>query len=177
MVLLLALVTSAFAAAEIIDFEKRKLRVEIDSSIESLLPADGPELATYAAVRDQFVGDDLLIVVWEAQDLFSPEGLASLKRFTRRLEKLPGVVRVDSLASATYIRASDDFTNVDEFLAELPTTLSAARELRADAVANPLFAGQLVSRDGRATMLAIHFDPGLASHQLQTAVTAVGELS
>ena len=86
-VLLVALLVSFFALQEIVDLEHRTLRIGVDSSIESLLPAGGPELETYAAVRDKFVGDDLLIVVWQADDLFTPEGLAALKRLTRRLNK------------------------------------------------------------------------------------------
>ena len=87
------------------------------------------------------------------------------------------MVRVDSLASATFVRAEDDFTNVDEFLAELPTTLSDAQSLRAEAVVHPLYAGQLVSRDGRATMLAVHFDPDLTSSEVQATVDAVAAAS
>ena len=176
-VLLVALLVSFFALQEIVDLEHRTLRIGVDSSIKSLLPAGGPALETYAAVRDKFVGDDLLIVVWQADDLFTPEGLAALKRLTRRLNKTPGVARVDSLASATYVRATDDFTNVDEFLAELPTTLSEAHSLRADATAHPLYAGQLVSRDGRATALAVHFDPELTSAEVQRTVDAVASAS
>ena len=86
-VLFIALLVSFFALKEIVDLENRTLKISVDSSIESLLPAGGPELETYAAVRDQFVGDDLLIVVWQADDLFTPEGLAALKRLTRKLEK------------------------------------------------------------------------------------------
>ncbi len=176
-VVLLALLVGFFALQEVVDLENRTLKISVDSSIESLLPAGGPELETYAAVRDQFVGDDLLIIVWQADDLFTPEGLAALKRLTRRLEKTEGVVRVDSLASATFVRAEDDFTNVDEFLAELPTTLSEAQGLRAEAIVHPLYAGQLVSRDGRATMLAVHFDPDLSSSEVQAAVDAVAAAS
>ena len=176
-VVFIALLVSFFALKEIVDLDTRRLKIEVDSSIEGLLPAGGPELETYATVRDKFVGDDLLIVVWQADDLFTPEGLAALKRLTRRLEKTAGIIRVDSLASATFVRATEDFTSVDEFLVELPTTLSEAQALRAEAIVHPLYAGQLVSRDGRATMLAIHFDPELTSSAVQTTVDAVAAAS
>ena len=176
-VVCIALLVSFFALREIVDLDTRRLKIEVDSSIEGLLPSGGPELETYATVRDKFVGDDLLIVVWQADDLFTPEGLAALKRLTRRLEKTAGIIRVDSLASATFVRATEDFTSVDEFLVELPTTLSEAQALRAEAIVHPLYAGQLVSRDGRATMLAIHFDPELTSNEVQTTVDAVGAAS
>lgn len=161
------------ALQEIVDLGNESIRLEINTSIESLLPASGPDLDTYTFVRDQFIGDDLLIVVLQASNLFSPKGLESLQRLTRALEKIEGVVRVDSLASAIFVRMDDEFTNVDEFLTELPTTIEAAQILQKEAVNHPLYAGHLVSKDGTAVMLAAHFDPSLDSGEVRKVVDAV----
>ena len=72
-VIFFALVITFFAFDETIDLQNRQIRVSIDSSIENLLPAEGPALKVYTNVRDKFVGDDVLIVVWLADDLFTPE--------------------------------------------------------------------------------------------------------
>jgi predicted RND superfamily exporter protein len=169
----LALVISCFALNETIDLDNRRVNIAVDSSIENLLPADGPDLKVYADTREKFVGDDVLIVVWLADDLFSPERLAALKRLTARLKLMPGVETVDSLASATYIRAEDEFTEVSPFLDTLPTTLEEALGLKQDALNNPLYIGTLVSQDGRGTMLAIRFDPDLDTTALGEKVDAI----
>lgn len=176
-VLLVASVITVFAFNETIDLENRRIKISVDSSIENLLPADGPELKIYAETREKFVGDDVLIVVWLADDLFTPERLGALKRLTRRLKKMPGIAAVDSLASATYVRAEDEFTEISPFLENLPTSLSEATGLKNDALANPLYAGSLVSRDGRGTMLTIYFDPNLDTDALGETVDAIAQAS
>jgi len=172
-VLLFALVITFLAFSETVDLQNRRVRVSVDSSIENLLPADGAALQVYAEVRDKFVGDDMLIVAWLTDDLFTPEHLAALKRLTRRLEKMPGVTTVDSLASATYVRAEEDFTEIGPFLETLPANMEEAHALKEDALSNPLYTGTLVSRDGRGAVLAIHFDPGLDTAALGDKVDAI----
>ena len=168
-----AFVITFFAFNETIDLQNRQVRVSVDSSIENLLPAEGTALKVYTNVRDKFVGDDVLIVVWLADDLFTPERLAALKRLTRRLEKLPGILAVDSLASATYVRAEEDFTEIGPFLEMLPADMDEARGLKDDALSNPLYVGTLVSRDGRGAVLAVHFDPILDTAALGSKVDAI----
>ena len=166
-------IVACLALTEMVDFESRKLRIRIDSSIENLLPAEGPALAVYEKVREKFIGDDYLIVALVSDNLFTPARLEALKTLTRRLEDLPGVHHVDSLANATYVRAAEDFTEIGPFLENIPGTQDDADGLRADALANPLYIGNLVSADGGGAILAIHFDPDLDTQALGEKVDAV----
>ena len=172
-VLLFGLVVTVLAIDQAVDLENRRIRISVDSSIENLLPASGEALQVYTKVRDKFVGDDMLIVVWLSDDLFTPQRLASLKRLTRRLKKMPGIVAVDSLASAPYVRAEEDFTEIGPFLQNLPDNAEEARSLKADALANPLYTGTLISRDGRGAIVAVHFDPTLDTAAVGNKVDAV----
>ena len=176
-VLLPILIVTGIALNETIDLKTGAVRVEVDSSIENLLPAQGPALAVYEKVREKFIGDDLLIVVIQTDDLFTVGNLAILKALTRKLEAIPGVDAVDSLATATYVRAEDDFTEIGPFLESLPTTAEAAAALKTDALNNPLYIGNLVSNDGNGAILAVHFDPTLNTQELGDKVDAIGALA
>jgi len=176
-VLLCTLALCGAALVETVDLENRRFNISVDSSIENLLPAEGAALQTYTMVRDKFSGDDVLIVVWLADDLFTPDHLRALKQVTRRIEELPGVQSVDSLASATYVRAEEDFTEIGPFLGTLPQDSAAAAALKKDALANPLYVGTLVSADGRGALLAVHFDPDLDTAALGAKVDAIDALS
>ena len=172
-VLLFGLLVGIFAVGETFDFDNRKVNITVDSSIENLLPADGPDLKIYAETREKFVGDDVLIVVWLSENLFTPQNLAALKQLTRRLKKMPEITAIDSLASATYVRAEDEFTEISPFLETLPTTQDEALGLKEDALGNALYVGTLVSKDGRGTMIAIHFDPTLNTAELGAIVDKI----
>ena len=165
------------AARIVVDLDKRSLAVTVDASIESLLPSEGEALQVYQDVRDKFVGDDFLVAVWVSDDFFSPGVLQRFKQFTQALNKHADVTRVDSLATATYVSAEDDFTNIDEFLAELPQDDAAAAVLKRKALANRLFAGHLVSKDGRGALVAIHLTPGLSTTKLTERVASLQALS
>ena len=174
---LIVLLIVLLAARIVVDLDNKSLAVSVDASIESLLPSEGKALQIYQDVRDKFVGDDFLVAVWVSDELFSPSVLTRFKRFTLALGQHPDVTRVDSLATATYVSAEEDFTNIDDFLAELPSDDATAADLKRKALANRLFAGQLVSKDGRGVLVAIHLTPGLDTETLTARVDSLRELS
>jgi predicted RND superfamily exporter protein len=176
-VIVVALASTALAFNETIDLEHGRVNVAVDSSIENLLPAEGKALQVYTMVRDKFIGDDVLIVVWITEDLFTPRRLAALKEMTGEIGAVDGVTAVDSLASATYVRAEEDFTEIGPFLETLPTDMAAAQSLKTDALANPLYRGTLVSADGRGAVLAVHFDPSLNTDALGGRVDRISAIA
>ena len=176
-VLLLGVLVTAPALNRLVDFRTFQLKLEIDPSIEALLPSSGEALTVFERMRAQYGSDDVLLVAWLGDELFTPAHMAGLKRLTRRLERLRGVERVDSLATALNVRAGDDATEVEAFLRHLPETQADAMHIRDAALANPLLAGQLVSRDGRGVILAVHVDSTLRAPALTALVTEIDNAS
>ncbi|MBI4697093.1 MAG: MMPL family transporter [Gammaproteobacteria bacterium] len=149
----------------------------IDASIAALLPRDGADREVYERVKQRFGDDDVLLVVWSSPRLFTADGLARLKRYTAGLEHLPGVTRVDSLASAPNVRTADGVIDVDPFLRRVPKSDAAAAALADAALANPLYRGTLVAADKSSTLVAIATEPGLLPAAQQALVTAVERLT
>lgn len=178
--LLLAMLVSLLLGLSLLrlfDFEQWRPRVEVDPSMAALLPREGAALATYARAHRHFADDDLLFVAWIADDLFSPARLAALKQLTRRIQKLPGVSAVESLATVYDAQVEGDQTLIDPFLRHVPADATAAAQAKARALANPLLRGQLVSEDGRGALLAVHFDTGLGSAALRARVEDIRRAS
>ncbi len=165
------------ASARLIDFRAFEPRFDVDPSMASLLPRSGPALETYLRTQHQFNDDDLLLVAWIDDDLFTSARLAALKALTQALERLPDVVAVESLARISDIRISTEQTRIDPFLRHVPDTADELAALRSRALANPLVRGRLLSDDGRAALLAVHFTPGLSSAELTERVDAVRRAS
>ena len=174
--MVIALVTSA-ALYALVDFERGVVKLDVDPSIDGLLPTSGSELELFRRTRDRFGGDDVLLVAWQADQIFTHERLSGLKRLTRSVQSLPGVIHVDSLATALRIQAKDGFTEVDTFLSSVPRDVDALARLRQAALGDPLYRGQFVSADGRAALLAIHFDPELPAAALAALVDEIALLS
>jgi hypothetical protein len=77
-----------------------------------------------------------------------------VQRITQRVERIPGVERVLSLASAAQIedRAGDVY--VGPFFEDVPGDAATLARLRASFVTHPIYRS-LVTSDGRATSLLL----------------------
>ena len=177
LILAIAFVVAGLSTGYLWDFEKNSARLEIDPSIKNLVPNNGQDLKIYHHTQEIFENDDYLLVVWLTQDLFTTKNLRALKRFTRELESLPGVVKVDSLATAMSINSELDWTRIDPFLHSIPSNAEELSKARKNALANPIFNGQLVSGEGNGAILSVHFDQAFSNVELMVLMEEVRSLS
>ncbi|MEK7865590.1 MAG: MMPL family transporter [Planctomycetota bacterium] len=120
--------------------------LRIDFSFESLFLSKDAEVAEYEEFTKQFGSDDNAIyVVASFPDAFGPSALEALDVATRRISARTEVSRVFSLASV--LRLSKGRA--------VPPDESQGARWRAEILANPALAGNLVSRDGTTTAVLI----------------------
>ncbi len=177
LILLVALAIGAYAVHRLVDFESGTVNISIDSSLTGLLPVDGDSINAYRRVRDHFGGDDILIVAWFDDALFSASVLRRLKRFMRRADRVPGVLMIDGLANAIRIRNTDDGIEVDRYLRRIPSARPELDAIKDELMASPLYGERLISNDGRGALVAVHFDPDLDSEKLRRAVAEISRAS
>jgi hydrophobe/amphiphile efflux-3 (HAE3) family protein len=149
----IVLMLTAFAVAAI-----GNLRIDVSPSL--LMVGDDPAISYYDTVKERFGSDDLTAVVVEAPDVFSPEVLASVERLTDAILAMSEVSRVDSLTTVHEIRGEDDWLSTDLLMKDgVPDTPERVARLRAAALRNPTIAGNLVSKDARATAVLAYSEP------------------
>ena len=175
--LIVASLLTVSLLAYLFDFEERSFRLEVDPSIKNLVPENGRELEIYRHTQNIFENDDYLLVVWLGEDFFTEKNLAALKLATRAIESLPGVIQVDSLATAMSIRSESDLTNIDPFLHSIPQGREQLLEAKDTALGNKIFDGQLISQDGEGTILSVHFDQELTTFELTLLITEIEGIS
>lgn len=73
--------------------------LQFDRSIENMFPADSPLLASYRKLKRTFGGNEIVLAVYEDQELFSEDGqgIRRLAKIRERLEQVPGVKAVLSI--------------------------------------------------------------------------------
>jgi hypothetical protein len=128
-----------------------------DPSVDALLPGDDAERVFYERIRRLFGSDEAVLVALEG-DVFTPEGLARVERLTERLQALPRVERVVSLATVPHARADAEGIDVRPFADFGRDDPAGLDRLREEALENPLYRGTLVSEDARATILVVVFE-------------------
>jgi predicted RND superfamily exporter protein len=155
---LLALVVAitAAGAAQIFDPVTRQVRLTVDPSIDAMLPEHDAGRKYYEHIRRLFGNDETVLIALMTNDVFSRESLDRVVRMTDRVEALKAVHHVVSLATALDVRSVDGAMEVVPFLETIPSNDAERSELRERVLANPVFAGSLVSKDARATVLSVN---------------------
>jgi predicted RND superfamily exporter protein len=135
-----------------------EVRLRIDPSFDAILPDDDANRLYYEWVKEEFGDDQSLIIALVVDDVFSLDNLRMIHEVSGLLEEAEGVDYVTSLATANHIRSVSDGIETQPFLEEVPETAEEAERLRAEVQGNPVYAGNLVSPDSRATAFVVYVD-------------------
>ena len=152
-----------------------------ETSVESLVIEDDPDLVFYETFKDQFGEDEFLVVGFSAPDVFAPDVLAYIEKQTQRLKQITEVDDVVSLSTVEDFVGSDYDFIVEPLISELPNSLEEQEQLRLRAQDNTLVRGQLINLDSEATLILVRpqkqnddpgFDERLVRQVEETFLTA-----
>ncbi len=123
-------------------------KLDVDTGMDSLIPANDPGRLIYQTVIGEFGSDNKTIIYIKDDDLWTPEKLAILERLHGNIEHIENVVSVDSLFNLHTIHGKDGKIESLPVLSEAPATVEEALAAKKRALANPLFIGNYFSDDG-----------------------------
>jgi len=147
---LLALATAGFAM--------QIPRIVVEVSPEGMRLVGHPETIYYERYLEQYGSDEVVLLELWSEDVFSTESLAVLCRLTDEILGYENVDRVVSLCNVDDIRGSAEGIVIEPFFEEAPREEAEREAVRRDVHDNPLFFGNLVSRDDRSTLLVVELD-------------------
>ena len=135
-------------------------RLTIDTSFNSLIPADDPAKLIHQRVMSEFGSDNKTIVYVRDPELWTPEKLRALDDLQRSLKQIDHVYRVDSLFSLRTIRGESGPDGPVEVqstpvLDGIPDTAEEAEAARRRALDNPLYLGNFFSDQGDVTAIIV----------------------
>lgn len=127
--------------------------LKINTSSQALIDPDRPESAEYQAALEMFGDDVQQGILIRAPDIFQAEVLRSIDRMTRAVSDIPTISRVVSLSNANNMTGRDGVINTDSLLPEIPEAPEQLRQIREDALANPILVGEVVNPEGTAAAI------------------------
>ncbi len=130
-------------------------KLQIDTGVDSLIPANDPERLIYQRVAGEFGTDNKTIIYIKDSQLWTPTKLAKLQQLHEDIEKTEYVTRVDSLYSLHTIDGSNGQIDTKPVLRDVPETVEDAQKAKEDALANPLYQGNFFSDDGNVTAMIV----------------------
>lgn len=134
-------------------------RLAIDNSVDSMLPSDHPARLLYDEVNDTFGGTDVMVVAFEAEDLFGEHALAQIADLTDAFEQIPGVDEVVSLSTAKRMDGEEGTLIVRDLMDVVPEDVEARDALREYVLNQELYVNNIVSSDGRFGGIVVELLP------------------
>ncbi len=89
---------AALAALLAIVSVERSRRLEFIRSVDTMFDRADPALPPYRRLARVFGSSEVILAAYDAPDLFTATGIASLRELTARLETLPGIATATSLS-------------------------------------------------------------------------------
>ncbi|MFO8034346.1 MAG: efflux RND transporter permease subunit [Candidatus Bipolaricaulota bacterium] len=150
--------------------------LEIDNSIDGMLPADHPARELYDEVDETFGGTDIIIVALESNEVYSESTLRQVLELTRTLEGVEGVNEVISLATANRMEGREGTLVVRDLMAEVPASQADRESLQEYVMSRSLYVNNVVSADGRYASFVIELradaDDAAVYEEIQSIVEA-----
>lgn len=133
-------------------------RVRFNSSMDVWFLEDDPAMETYHRFLQSFGGDELVVVGLFTDDIYTPEGLATLDQLTREAAAAPWVHRVISLTTLEVARDEGGAMEVTPLVPKGALGDAEIAALRAEILRHPSVTGNLVAADGTAAAVLVEMD-------------------
>jgi len=134
------------------------LRLRFDNSLEIWFVEGDPGIERYREFIDLFGTDEILILAWEADDVFDRDNLERIRRVEDRAAGVGHVQRTMSLVSAEIPRDENGDVVVGPLFEPAPDDPALLEARKRAALASPFLTSALVSKDGKATAVVLEID-------------------
>ena len=131
-------------------------KLQIGNSVEAMMPEGNAELARYTEFKEQFGGENLLVVAYETDDIFTPESLRQIRRLTEKLESVEYIDSVTSITNFKDLVGTVDTLETRQLVPdEIPEDRETLEAIRKRALANEAVVNNLVSENSKIVSLVL----------------------
>jgi len=133
-------------------------RVQTVENVDYFTVEGDPDVAFYKSIKDTFGDDEFFVIAFSTPNLFEPPVLHAIVDITTELENITGVRKVQSLANVDYVHGAEEYFEVRPFLERIPDGANELASLRQQALNNPLYVGNLISKNGQTSAIVVFPD-------------------
>ena len=150
-------------------------QISINDNLADIFKADNPDYRQLVQFFDEFGADDSeCVVVLQADDLFSRESIAAVRRLADGLDALPDVDRVYSILDIRRRALGKVYVPLVPKDGADDEAFARARER---ALKHPLVLGHLLSEDGKTMLLSARLAGGAVSTaEIRPTVKRIGRV-
>lgn len=168
LIIILILLVSGFFGFQI-------FRAEINPDLESYIYEGMPSRINTKLIEDIFGGDEMVMILFETDDVLNRETLSRIKQVNKQLKGIPGVDETLSLFDAKNIKGEGGAMVVEPAIKRLPETAEEWAVLRDELSANKLVNKVLVSEDFTMTAIIATLENQAQDEEIVRAIEQVLE--
>jgi hydrophobe/amphiphile efflux-3 (HAE3) family protein len=166
LVFILSLIVSGFFGFQI-------FRSEINPDLESYIYEGMPSRINTNLIEDIFGGDEMVMILFETDDILNMETLSRVKKVNKQLKDIQGIDETLSLFDAKNIKGEEGAMVVDQALRRLPKTEDGWTVLREELKDNELVHKVLVSEDFTMTSIIATLENQAQDEEIVAAIEHV----
>src|SRR5262250_2790440 len=134
------------------------LGLRTDPGVESMIPSGPGDLDRLRAFQARFGSDEVVVLAFHSDHLFSRDSLERLDRLTRRVAALPGVARVLSPTNVRDLEGDQLGPKPVVPYAEVLAGRLSPEKLGERLAAHPIFGRLLVAKDARTAAVLVELE-------------------
>ncbi len=146
--------------------------LEVDSNVIDALPKDDPIVQQFKDIGKRFGGTEIGMVIIESENVFRSEVLQHIEQVTDTLSEIEGLFSVTSISNLMNFNVEGDNFEVDNLINrnKWPETESEAEEARDRITNDKLIAGNIVSKDGKATIVLFTYQDEIDINKVSSEI-------
>lgn len=143
--------------------------------IHDFFERDSPEIAYYKEFQEIFGNDEVMAIVFQMEDIFTPKGLTAVACITDAVERHGGVQRVLSLSNAEVAVGDGEWVEFVPVIPEGEITQAVAAEAKRLALSREMLKGHVISADGTTTCMMVGLEPVTSNEEKGRVIREVKE--
>ena len=163
-------------ALTVIFFLQMKEKSRMETDLDKYMPQEHPAFVFSAMAEEWFgIKDGIIFALENENGIYNTETLDTVKRLTKRLQKLQQINKsdVNSLYTADNIVGTEDGLDVKAFYKRVPKTQGELEQLQLDVRSNEMIQGRLVSESETVTLIVAELEDGVFSQEFYDEILAL----
>ncbi|MBN2213464.1 MAG: RND family transporter [Bacteroidales bacterium] len=151
------------------------MQTKTNSDLKSYLPESMPSNISNAKIEEVFGKDELLIILFESDDVLNEATLRRIRSLSREFNRMKDFDMVMSLFDAKSIKGESGAMIVDPVVKRIPGSESRRERLREQIMSNELAYGLVVSEDFRYTAVILNSVTDKSDRELMATINTTLE--
>lgn len=151
--------------------------IVLNADFSTYLRQDDPVVQKFNLIGEEYASKSMALVLIEAEDVFNPATLKLIRDLTDAYEELDGIGYATSLTNVLDFKKAEGGLEVGKLIRKgaIPEGKEDLKRLREYVLSKEMYVKDLVSEDGKSTVIALRLKQGAYEYEVTNEIRRVTE--